>query len=360
MAMAILRSFYKRNFVNCRSHNMLVYFLKRILLATVTLFIILMVSYLLLRLAPGDPTRSTVFGSDASASQLSSDKANAKMNSSMREKLYLDEPVYVGFYFWLKNALRGDFGTSITVDPGKPVFSVIIERLPITLKLNLWSILLTYILAITVGVFAAMKPTGFFDRSSTFILFLLYSLPVIWVALVLQSLLCKGGMYPIFPVRGVTPPTVMNQAWHAGIWEQMRYFILPVVCLTYGGFAGLSRYTRAGMIEVLGQEYIRTAKAKGVASGKIVFVHALRNTLITLITLFSGILPGLVAGSIIVEQIFGIPGMGSLSLLSLSSRDYPLQMALFSFVGGLTLSGILISDLLYMLADPRITLANKK
>ena len=177
-----------------------------------------------------------------------------------------------------------------------------------------------------------------------------------WVGLLLQSYLCEGGTFNIFPLRGLSPaePDKLN-IWQLQ-WEKIRCYFLPVLCLTYGGFAGLSRYARGSMLEVINSDYIRTAKAKGVSPWDITWNHAFRNSLITLITLFGGLLPSLVAGSVIVEYIFNIPGMGSLSLLALSSRDYPLQMALFAFSGMLTLLGILLADLSYALADPRIKL----
>ena len=134
------------------------------------------------------------------------------------------------------------------------------------------------------------------------------------------------------------------------------HYVLPVICLSYGSFAALSRFTRSGMLEVIQEDYIRTARSKGAGEFTVICHHAFRNAIILMITLFAGLLPSLVGGSILVEYIFNIPGMGSLSLLSLSSRDYPLQMALFAFSGGLTLAGLFISDLLYMLADPRIRL----
>ena len=138
--------------------------------------------------------------------------------------------------------------------------------------------------------------------------------------------------------------------------ETLFHCVLPVICLAYAGLAGLSRFTRNGMIEVMHCEYIRTARAKGCTEFEVVCHHGFRNVLITLITLFSGLLPSLIAGSVIVEYVFNIPGMGNLSLLALSGRDYPLQMALFFLTGVLTLGGIFIADLLYGIADPRIKL----
>lgn len=336
------------------------YIIKRIFFAAVTLLVILFVSYLLLRLAPGDPTKSNILGSDIGATQLSADNSGFGMNQAMREKLYLDKPVYYGFAMWLTNAIRGDFGTSAAVEPGRPVTDIILERLPVTLKLNFFAIIVTYILAVPLGVFSAVKPNSVFDKTAATVTFILYSMPVIWVGLLLQSLLCRGGVWPLFPVKGLTPPTSYGTGWGQMFFTTAQYYFLPVLCLSYAGFAGISRYTRASMIEVMQQDYITTAKAKGAAATSIIWHHAFRNGLITLITLFSGLLPGLVAGSIIVEQIFAIPGMGSLSIISLSSRDYPLQMALFAFTGVLTLAGIFLADILYTAADPRISFDRRK
>ena len=336
---------------------MLTYIIKRIVLALFTLFIILFTSYALLRLAPGDPSRSDVMGGGDSAGMLNTRDNQLNSNISIREQLDLDKPLHVGFFRWFKKIVtKGDFGTSATVDPGKPVTELIGERLAVTVKLNVWAIIITYLCAIPIGVFTAGKEGSFADRAAEFGLFVLYSLPVMWAGLLLQSLLCEGGTFPIFPLKGITPENPENLSiWRLQL-ENVRCYFLPVVCLSYGGFAGLSRYTRTSMLEVLRSDFIRTARAKGLHPTTILWQHAFRNALITMITLFSGILPSLVAGSVLVEHIFNIPGMGSLSLLSLSSRDYPLQMALFAFSGALTLAGLFISDLLYMAADPRIRL----
>ena len=336
---------------------MLKYIAKRLLLALVTLFIILFSSYALLRLAPGDPSRSDMMGSGDGAGMMDSRNNELNSNNSMREQLDLDKPLHVGFFRWLSRIVRkGDFGNSVTVDPGKPVTSLIAERLPVTISLNFWAIVITYLLAIPAGVFTAAREGTLFDRLMEIALFVLYSLPVMWAGLLLQSWLCEGGKFPVFPLKGITPENPEQLSiWQLQL-ETLRCYFLPVLCLSYGGFAGLSRYTRSSMLEVLRSDFIRTARAKGLAPSAVLWQHGFRNALITMITLFSGILPSLIAGSVLVEHIFNIPGMGSLSLLSLSSRDYPLQMALFAFSGALTLAGLLISDLLYMLADPRIRL----
>lgn len=336
---------------------MLEYITKRLLLALLTLFVILFASYALLRLAPGDPSRSDMMGAGDGAGMMDNRNNELNSNNSMREQLDLDKPLHVGFFRWFSRIVcNGDFGSSVTVDPGKPVTALIRERLGVTVSLNFWAIVVTYLLAIPAGVFTAAKEGTFFDRSMEFLLFVLYSLPVMWAGLLLQSYLCEGGKFPIFPLKGISPENPDQLTiWQLQL-ETLRCYFLPVLCLSYGGFAGLSRYTRSSMLEVLRSDFIRTARAKGLGQNAILWQHGFRNALITMITLFSGILPSLVAGSVLVEHIFNIPGMGSLSLLSLSSRDYPLQMALFAFSGALTLAGLLISDLLYMLADPRIRL----
>ena len=337
---------------------MVAYLIKRLILAAFTLLTILLVSYVLLRLAPGDPTKSSLFGSDSAGTAVNSEEGGLRQNRSMREALNLDKPILVGFGLWLRDVvLHGDCGVSASVDPGRPVTELILERLPVTVTLNFWAVVITYLLAIPLGVYAAVYAGSWFDQISAFLLFVLYSLPVMWVGLLLQALLCEGGQWELFPLKGVTPANLDELSTWQLQFEIIRHYTLPVFCLAYGGFAGLSRYARSGMLDVIHSDFIRTARAKGLPEPLVIWRHAFRNGLITLITLFGGLLPSLVAGSVIVEYIFNISGMGSLSLLALSSRDYPLQMALFAFAGMLTLSGIFLSDMLYLAADPRIKLS---
>ena len=330
-------------------------------MAALTLFVILLVSYCLTRLAPGDPTKSSMLGDGGAAtSGLASDRAALAKNQSMREKLHLDKPIIVGFGLWMKGLLlHGDLGSSVSVDKGRPVLDIILERLPVTMRLNIISIVMTYLLAVPIGIWTALRPGGLFDKQSAFLMMLLFSLPAIWVALMLQVSLCRGGWLPLFPLKGLLPDLPEG----VSTWDILRLttmqYVLPVVCLTYGNFAALARFTRGGMLDVVRQDYIRTARAKGASEASVALKHALRNAMIVMITLFAGILPSLVAGSIFTEYIFGIPGMGSLSMLALSSRDIPLLMALFAFGGALTLAGILLSDVLYVLADPRISFESR-
>lgn len=337
---------------------MFLYVIKRLLLGVITLTAILALSYVLLRCAPGDPARSTLFSTDGGAGVVNSEQNSTPgQNRSLREELYLDKPVLTGFCLWFGKVItKGDFGKSAVVDPGRDVMQLIGGKVKVTLLLNILAILLTYLAAVPSGIFSALKANTFWDKSITLFYFILYSIPGIWAALLLQTLFCEGGRYPVFPLKGITVADAdLKMTWQI-MGETLFHCVLPVICLAYAGLAGLSRFTRNGMLEVMHQEYIRTARAKGCSEFEVVYHHGFRNALITLITLFAGLLPSLVAGSVIIEYVFNIPGMGNLSLLALSSRDYPLQMALFFITGVLTLGGIFIADILYGLADPRIKL----
>ncbi len=339
---------------------MWLYFIKRIFLAAFTLLIILALSYTLLRLAPGNPAKSTLLASDNSMGTVNSEKGELAGNQAIREELNLDKPIIIGFSLWLKEILlHGNFGNSVSVDPGYSVSNLILERLPITFGLNLMALFICYIIAIPSGIFSAIKVNTFYDKSIAIFFFILYSLPGVWVALLLQTLFCEGGKYPIFPLKGIAVENSDTLGTFTILFQLGFNIILPVFCLAYAGMAGLSRYARTSMLEVLHQDYIQTARAKGVAEFDVIMHHGFRNGIISLITIFSGLLPSLIAGSVIIEYVFNIPGMGSLSMNALSSRDYPLQMALFAFAGSLTLLGIFISDMLYLWADPRISFNSK-
>jgi peptide/nickel transport system permease protein len=333
------------------------YIIKRLLFMVATLFVITMVSYTMMRLAPGDPTRGRMLGNERQG-MIRADRKETMAARLFREKYHLDKPPLVGYGYWLKAIFtRFDWGTSIVMDPGAPVAKVIAERLPATLKINVISIILVYFFAIPIGIYSAVRPGHWTERGMTLTLFLLYSMPTFWVGLLLMMFFSGDLFLSIFPVAGLSPG--FSYAWGKSSWQVLaataRYYVLPVTCLTYGSLAGMSRYARVGLLEIVRQDYIRTARAKGLPEWKVILKHAFRNGLIPLVTLFAGLLPGLIAGSIIVEYIFSIHGMGSLAIDALSSRDYPLMMALFTIGATLTLLGILVSDLLYAVVDPRIS-----
>jgi len=245
-----------------------------------------------------------------------------------------------------------DFGDSYTEQ--RPVREVVLERLPITLQINVISIFLAYCIAIPLGVHSAVKDGTFLERTTTVALFILYSLPYFWTAYILIYFLGGGGYLQLFPVGGINSPGAESFGLLRFVLDRLWHLVLPVVCLTYTAFALLSRYMRAGMLENLRQDYIRTARAKGLSERSVVFKHAMRNSLIPIITILAGLLPALFGGSVIIENIFNIPGMGRLLFNSILSRDYPVIMSLLSLSALLTLLGILLCDLSYALVDPRI------
>lgn len=341
------------------------YILKRLLLMLPTLLIITLLSYMMMRLAPGDPVRSNMLATAGAAGEGSRKEGESEAAKKFREHYGLDKPWYVGYWQWLtgnpnlpgsRGILRGDFGISLTVSLGTPVGELIRQRLPVTLKLNFWATALIYLIAIPFGIYAAVYRNSILDRISSFFFLVLYSLPSFWVGLLL--IIAAGKYLPWWPTQGLSATVPLTASYWQELGQTALHYALPVICLSYGSLAFLSRYARTAMLDVIRQDYIRTARAKGLSEPIVVFKHALRNGLIPLITMFSGLLPGLVAGSVFTEFIFRIPGMGMLGLEAINSRDYPLLMTIFGLSAFLTLTGILLSDLAYCLVDPRISLSD--
>lgn len=247
-----------------------------------------------------------------------------------------------------------DFGTEL-FDKNKQIGDEVKDRLvQVTLPLALISTFLIYLLAIPIGIFSANRVGTRVDKGVTLILFVLYSVPVFWAGLMLQLAFGKGGM-DLLPVIGLHSRNADDLGALAQFVDTAKHFILPVIVTTYGGLAYISRQMRTGMIEVIHQDYIRTAKAKGLGSRAIVFKHALRNSLIPVITIFASILPIMIGGSLVIEVVFDLPGMGKYMFEGLLSRDYNVIMATMSLMGAMTLLGILLSDIAYALVDPRIS-----
>ncbi|MEO6164302.1 MAG: ABC transporter permease, partial [Candidatus Binatia bacterium] len=236
----------------------------------------------------------------------------------------------------------------------------ITERIPVTLKLNLWSLLVVYLVAIPLGIYSATHQNSFTDQATTLIAFVLFAVPLVWAATMALVFICGGDFYYLFPPGGLESlDAAANWSWWRKISDRAWHLFLPVVLLSYDGFAGLSRYMRASMLEVLRQDYVQVARAKGLEEGVVVFKHVLRNSLIPQVTLLASILPGMIGGSVIIETIFSIPGLGQLGFESVLSRDYPVVLALLVVTSILTLIGILISDLLLAAVDPRIAFGRR-
>jgi peptide/nickel transport system permease protein len=263
------------------------------------------------------------------------------------------------YHSWITRVVRGDFGLSYRDQ--QPVMTRIRQKFWWSFSLTFLSIILAYLISIPIGVEAAARRDKPFDRVTTVILFMLYSLPTFFVGTLLLVLFANPDFFNWFPEGGVQNPVVFDESWSffKKLAHWAPYLVLPLITYTYSSLAFLSRQTRVGVVEALQQDYIRTARAKGVPENRVVWRHALRNALLPVITIFAHVFPAAIAGSVIIETIFSIPGMGLEIYDSIRNYDYPMIVAVFSIFGLLTLVGYLVSDILYAVADPRITYSAK-
>jgi peptide/nickel transport system permease protein len=334
------------------------YVLKRVLLFLPTFIIITIITFLICRLAPGDPVEMKVGGNTQEGmSATGKNVINEQAKNYYRAKFGLDKPIYMQYVIWMGNMFQGDFGNSFKDD--RPVLDKIVERLPVSIGLQLSSVIIIYLIAIPIGILSAVKQNSFADKASTVWLFILYSLPNFWVATLAIVFLANVEYIKLFPTSGIQSLDYNYLSFFEKILDRVWHFILPVTILSLGSFAFLSKQMRSSMLEVIRQDYIRTARAKGLSDRKVIFKHALRNSLIPIITILAGILPAMVGGSFIIETIFSIPGIGQLGIQAIYDRDYPLIMALLAIVSVLTVIGVLIADILYAVVDPRIAFSKK-
>lgn len=328
---------------------MTAYITRRLLLIVPTFLGISLISFFMIQLAPGSPIYFKLLSAQG---QMASDANTERIIEETKALYGLDKPIYVQYASWLGRLVTFDFGVSYRDQ--RPVSDKILETLPITLQLNIISIFLIYVISVPIGVYSSTHQNTLGDSFVTLALFILYSLPSFWVAMLLILYLGGGNYLDVFPIYGIESLGAERLPWHAWLWDRFMHLVLPVFCLTYGGLAGLSRYARAGMIETIRQDYIRTARAYGFSEKVVVYKYALRNSLIPIITLMGTLLPALIGGSVIIERIFSIPGMGRLTFDAILSRDYPVIMGTLSVSAFLTLLGLLLSDILYAVVDPRI------
>jgi peptide/nickel transport system permease protein len=321
---------------------MIAYLLKRLVMLVPLLVGISLVTFTVIHLAPGEPVEMQT---------AMNPKISAEARQRMREFYGLDKPLHVQYVTWLKRMTRFDFGRSFAPD-GRPVIEKIRERIPVTLSLNIISLMLEMGLAIPIGVLAAVRRNTRLDRAITVFVFLGFAVPTFWLALLLMYLFgVQLGWLPVSGLHSLGSEKLGLLAW---CWDLVKHLLLPVSIATFGSLAGMSRYMRATMLEVLNQDYITTARAKGLSERVVIWRHAFRNALLPLITLLGFSLPGLIGGSVIFETIFAIPGMGQLFYQGVMGRDYPLVMGILVIGAGLTLIGNLLADVGYALADPRI------
>ncbi len=306
------------------------------------LFGITLISFAVIHLAPGEPV-----GLDTSLNP----KVSAEARERIRQIYHLDEPLPVQYWRWVKRLVVLDLGESFSADR-RPVLDKIIERIPITLTLNVLSLMLILAVATPLGVYSAVRQHTLFDRVSTVFVFIGFAIPTFWLALLLMILFgVELGWLPISGIRSLDHDSLSTPA---KIWDYARHLAMPVFVSAFGGLAGLSRYMRSNMLEVVRQDYITTARAKGLTEDAVIYRHALRNALLPVVTILGLSIPALIGGSVIFETIYAIPGMGQLFYQSVLSRDYPLVMGVLVIGAVLTLIGNLVADLCYGLVDPRI------
>jgi peptide/nickel transport system permease protein len=333
------------------------YLLKRLLLIPVTLFGITLISFLIIHLAPGDPASLKRHGmSETAKAAVESRRGTEDIIKKWREQHHLDRSVPEQYFLWLGDLAHGDLGKTFFGD--KDVWEEMKPHLLRTLGLEVAAFVLIFAVAIPVGIYSAWKPESFFDRLSSFGLFVLYSLPSFWAATMLIIWFGNREHAPLgiwFPVSGLRDDRLLDPSLGEYLRDLAHHTFLPVLCLSYGTLAVVSRYMRAGMLEVIRQDYIRTARAKGLPEGRVVLKHALRNALFPIVTLAASLLPAIVAGSIIVEVIFTIPGMGWYAYDAIQRREYNILMATFLLSGVMELAAILVADLVYAFLDPRVS-----
>jgi peptide/nickel transport system permease protein len=322
---------------------MLAYALRRLLLAVPLLIGITFVSFFVIHLAPGDPVESQI--GDPSI------QSTAKMQEELRKLYELDKPLAVQYVKWLSRIVRLDFGRSFSPD-GRPVLQKIGERMQVTLLLNFIELLVIVALAVPIGVASATRQYSLFDKITTVFVFVGFATPDFWLALLLMILF--GVQLGWLPISGLRSMNWEYLSFWQQQWDFLSHLLLPILVATFGGLAGFSRYMRQSMLEVVRQDYVQTARAKGLAERVVIGKHALRNAMLPIVTILGLSLPGLIGGSVIVEWIFAIPGMGQLMVQAAFERDYPVLMGNLVIVSSLTLGANLLADLAYSVVDPRI------
>ncbi len=335
---------------------MLAYTIRRLLLMIPTFFGITIILFFMLQLAPGDPATmrfGASLGGDASASDAGGGNRDAAIKK-FREKYNLDKPKHEQYVLWLADLVRFDFGEEMqrpNVRVGEEMWK---KASTITIPLALVSVFLMYLISIPLGIYSAARQGTKMDKATTFLVFLLYSMPSFWVGLMLVLIFGPTG-FDVLPTMGMHDLDADRLSGWDWWKDTLLHAVLPVVTMTYANFAYLSRQMRVGMLDVISQDYVRTARAKGLSEKKVILKHAARNALIPVVTLFATILPFLVGGSVIVESVFNLPGIGSYMLNSLMVRDYNVIMAVSTVIAIMTMFGFLLSDLMYAVVDPRIS-----
>lgn len=339
---------------------MLKYFLRRLAFIVPTLFGVTIVVFVIINMAPGGPIEQKLqqmrFGSGSESSQSGSrggtQGVSDEVLAALKKQYGFDKPMHMRYIQWLGNISRLDFGTSFTYD--EPVIDVIVSKFPVSLMFGVISLILSYVVSIPLGIVKALRNGGTFDVVTSFILFLFYSIPSFMLAILLIVFFAGGSFFEWFPVGGLNSEGYDELGTLGQFMDRAYHFVLPLICFTIGSFTSLTILMKNSIIEEIKKDYIRTARAKGVAEKVIYMKHALKNALIPIVTGLGGFLSVFFAGSLLLETIFQLDGIGLLSFKSVLARDYNVIMGLVFIQSALFLLGNVLSDIAYVLVDPRI------
>lgn len=320
-----------------------------------TLFGITILSFIIINLAPGSPVEQRLqqmrFGGSGGEGGRQTG-VSEEVLAALNKQYGFDKPVHIRYLIWLKNLSHLDFGDSFTYE--EPVIDVIKSKMPVSLTFGIVSLILTYIVCIPLGVLKAVRDGTTFDTFSSVMLFILLSIPPVMLAVLLIVFFAGGSYLDWFPIGGMTSDNYSELSSGAQILDRIHHMILPLICYMIGSFTFLTFLMKNSMLDVIKLDYIRTAEAKGLSKKVIYMKHALRNALIPIVTGLSGILSVFFAGSIIIERVFQLDGIGQLSLTSINARDYNVIMGLIFLESAFFLIGRLVADILYVVVDPRI------
>ena len=340
---------------------MLTYIIRRLLMMIPTLFGITILSFIIINLAPGSPVEQKLqairmggaMGGGAAAGAGRGDSGvSQEVIDALNKQYGFDKPMHVRYVIWLKNLARLDFGESFKYET--PVTELIVSKFPVSLTFGLVSFILIYLICIPLGVLKAIYAGSAFDRVTTVLLTAAYSIPPIMLGILLLVYFAGASYVDWFPISGLRSDNYSDLSAFAKIIDQAHHMVLPLVCYMIGGFTFLTLMMKNSMLDVIKLDYVRTAKAKGLSDKVVYMKHALRNALIPIVTGMSGILGIFFTGSILIETIFNLDGMGLLSFTSVNARDYNVLMGLIFLQSLMFLVGRLFTDILYVLVDPRI------
>lgn len=340
---------------------MLKYIIRRLLFIIPTLIGISIVVFGIVNLAPGSPIEQklqqlrfagSAEGSGESSSRGAGATVSAEVLEALKKQYGFDKPVHIRYWIWLKNLSRLDFGDSFTYE--EPVIDVIVSKFPVSLQFGIFSLLLSYLISIPLGVYKAIKNGSQFDVFSSIVLYFAYSIPSFMLGIIMIVFFAGGNFLDIFPIGGMYSDFYDEMTTFERFFDRIYHAILPLFCFTLGSFAQLTQLMKNSIIEEITKDYIRTARAKGLSEKVVYLKHALRNALIPIATGIGSFLSVFFAGSLLLEKVFQLDGIGLLGFNSILSRDYNVIMGLIFIQSALMLIGNLISDVVYVIVDPRI------